>query len=202
MGRKYITKSAVLREHGFDKNLLQDLLNGPDRTDGKTKLYALERVEQAKKTHKYKARQEKRNREKAAALKHQAAMCEDTLQLAKRIEIEWKGQPPSSAKKAYQLGVQWSRRKENGDAGGKNPSKSDKNCLAVNHIRHEYTNYEDAIRKTDGLPCEEEADKIIHGRCLSMIADRYRSLRIECERQAKMKAPTVRPPANSERVHS
>ena len=190
MNKKYITKSAVSEEHGFSKCLLQDLLNGPDKMEGKIKLYSLERVEQAKKTRKYRAHQDKIQRKKESERKNQAAKCKDTLQLAQKIGINWTKEPPVNAKKARRLGVQWSHRKENGDSGGKNLSRADRNCLAVNHIRHQYTNYEDVISKTDEMPCKEEADKIIHKRCLAMIANRYRSLRRECERQAKKKAPT------------
>lgn len=165
---KFITYSALRREHGFSARLITKLLGEPDAKErnpirpsgAEMRLYKERRVIEAKKSVAWKDYQTERIKRSERSRRVNKKKERETVEWAKKVEIRWTNAPQDT--------------------------QSEKNThkLSVANLRHQYTTYETVLTCLSGRVGRKLAYKIIKKRCLNMIAERYPELAEECKKQA------------------
>ena len=203
---KYIPRSTLKREHGFSDRLIRELLGDPDGYEpnpvnprfAPVPVYALERVQKAKRRVAWKRYQPTRERLAEAAQKRQAKKREETKEWAETVPIHWRKKTPKDAAAAINSGyysrVAWNQKNapEYGDFYEEDwreigpIEEIPQDVLrrwAVNFLRHKKLAYESRLRETKGKTGKDAAYYVLKRRCLAMIAERYPEFAEECEAQ-------------------
>ena len=164
---KFITYSALRKEHGFSDRLIADLLGGPDtmepnpvyRPGAEMRLYKEQRVAAAKKSAAWREYQKERSKRSERSRRVHERKRKETIEWAEKEEIRWINTP-------------------------KDARLHKKKRKSVAYLRHKCTTYDKMIEDLDGKTGRKQAYKIIKNRYSDMIAEQYPELAAECERQA------------------
>ncbi len=199
-GPPHITISRMKSERGWTDGLVRTHLGDPDklapnphyRRAPEMRLYRLDRVEAAENTDSFRtalAGRERRREAGARAVetkRRQARMFADTVDL--RYDF------PDTAEEARKLGheswVRWMRWRDqwrdmwsDADLEYVNQPQEDRDRRAVNYLRHECTEYDDALLERARRVGIVEVHGRLKGRILRQIIGRFPELQAAAEAQ-------------------
>lgn len=181
-----ITKSDVLNREGWTTRLVSKLLGEPDMRKSMPYythplcLYSIVRVKEAELTDTFKDAQVKLVKRRAAAAKAIETKRKKLMAEIESLEISVVKMSLNAArKKAIKSYNDWNY------LGGASMNSDQEflDRITVNYLRHECTEYDEALFDTYGNVGKNEAIKRIRQRVFDVIAKAYPELAIECLNQ-------------------